>query len=134
MDSKKSPSEIEAKKAEASVNLGKVITDISRQLIENQEYIERRRIEHEKEIESGRKTAEFLRQQLRYKEELEVIARNRAHAALDEVQRCVFRIRDYEVFMREITRDSVPFEPFQIKTNKEIVGFEEIPSPPEWKE
>lgn len=130
IDSKRSPSEIEKTKAETSVNLSKVVTDISKQLIENQEYIERRRVEHEKEIEAGRRTAEFLRQQLRYKEELEVIARNRAHAAMDEVQRCVIRIRDYEILMR----DKIAVEPFKIKTNKEIVGPEDIPTPPEWKE
>jgi hypothetical protein len=123
LDSKKSPSEIERTRTEASVNLGKVVTGISQQLIDNQQYIERRRVAHEKEVQ-------FLRQQLRYKEELEVIARNRAHAAMAEVQRCVFRIRDDE----DLLRGRIEFQPFKLKTHAEIFGQEEIPSPPEWNE
>ena len=108
--------EIHESRARGSASLGEVVVGISHQLVENAAFIEKQRIEHEKE--------------LRYLQTLEVFSRNRAHAAMDEVQRCIFRIRDYE----EMMRNTIEFEPFRIKTNKEIFGPDDIPSPPEWKE
>jgi DNA anti-recombination protein RmuC len=73
---------------------------------------------HQKEIQ-------FLQEQLRHRGNLEVQARNRTHAALAEVQRCVMTIRAYEEAMRE--RD-VEFEPFPFKTYEEIIGDDKIPT------
>jgi predicted CopG family antitoxin len=73
---------------------------------------------HQKEIQ-------FLQEQLRHRGNLEVQARNRTHAALAEVQRCVMTIRAYEEAMRE--RD-VEFQPFPFKTYEEIIGDDKIPT------
>ena len=70
---------------------------------------------------------QFLQEQLRHRGNLEVQARNRTHAALAEVQRCVMTIRAYEEEMRE---QKLAFAPFVFKTYEEIIGDDKIPTIP----
>jgi hypothetical protein len=71
---------------------------------------------------------EFLRKQLSYKEQLEVISRNRMHRTLNEVQRCVIHIRTLE----DGARGRVEFVPFVVKTYEDIVGEIDLPVAPTW--
>lgn len=71
------------------------------------------------------KELQFLQEQLRHRGNLEVQARNRTHAALAEVQRCVMTIRAHEEAMRA---NDVTFIPFAFKTYEQIIGDDKIPT------
>jgi predicted CopG family antitoxin len=75
--------------------------------------------------EIHQKELQFLQEQLRHRGNLEVQARNRTHAALAEVQRCVMAIRAHEEIMRN---GELPFAPFVFKTYEEIIGVDKIPT------
>lgn len=84
--------------ADASKSLGDVLVSMSRQLAEAQQTI---------------------REDLENKTHAEETARARSHKALQEVQRCVMRIRDYEELLRT---NKVSFETFEFKTNEQIMN------------
>lgn len=67
--------------------------------------------------EQGKRHAE----QLRHREEQEEAARDRAHNAIDEVNRCVKHIKFIEAVL---IKKEIPFEPFAVKTYKEIIREE----------
>lgn len=95
------------------------------------------RAELESEIRNGREKAEesrrqqhFLREQVRYHEELTILARQATHAAINEVQRCVIAIHFREEML---ARHGIPMDglaPFEPKDHEEIVRFREFPLPP----
>lgn len=78
---------------------------------------------------------QFLQEQLRHRGNLEVQARNRTHAALAEVQRCIMTIREHEELLKEhesyFKGRELPFTPFRafiFKTYEEIIGDDKIPT------
>ena len=115
--------ELEKSGDQSYAELGHVVlelTDKERGRLE--EAIERVTVRLE---EIHQKELQFLQEQLRHRGNLEVQARNRTHAALAEVQRCVMTIRAHEEIMR--TRE-LPFAPFVFKTYEEIIGDDKIPT------
>jgi len=69
----------------------------------------------------------FLQRQIEYHTQLEVIARNRTHSAMGEVQRCAAYISLLQGLAR-VGQVDVPA--FTIKSYNEIIGPEELPMPP----
>ena len=69
----------------------------------------------------------FMQRQVTYHEDLERTERNRLHAMVGEVQRCMAHIRGVEAFLIEHN-----FEPpkFQFKSFDEIVQMYPLPDPP----
>lgn len=94
------------------------------------------RAELESEIKAGRLRAEesrkaqaFLRGQLEWHEELTILARQAAHAAINEVQRCVIAIHLRDEAIKE-SGVAIVVPPFEQKDHDEIVKYQEFPLPP----
>lgn len=90
--------------ADSSAALGEIFRGMSAQALELHEHIR------------------FLQSEVQGKTNAEQQARDRSHDAIAEVQRCIFRIRDYEELL---TNAGVKFEKFEIKNYKQIMGTEE---------
>lgn len=91
--------------------------------------------ESRQKAEESRRQLSFLRQQVRFHEELSILARQAAHSAINEIQRCVFavRIRDDAIRDYRAMLDGTPLpealEPFEQKQYEEIVKWQELPLP-----
>jgi hypothetical protein len=97
---------------DASTALGEVIVAMSSRALEAQSEIDEQRSRHIRETQ-------YLKDQLDHRQQQEEDARTRAHNAIDEVNRAVRCIKQHEaIFIRE----QIPFEPFAVKTYKEIMG------------
>lgn len=115
--------ELEKSGDQSYAELGHVVlelTDKERGRLE--EAIERVTVRLE---EIHQKELQFLQEQLRHRGNLEVQARNRTHAALAEIQRCVMAIRAHEEIMRN---RELSFAPFVFKTYEDIIGVDKIPT------
>ena len=69
----------------------------------------------------------FYQGQVKYHHRLEIIARNRSHKAVTEIQRCIMHILELE---RAFETGTDRPEPFKIKLADELFGPEEIPLEP----
>lgn len=107
-------SEIGESNARAQKTLADAIVAMSARALEAQTEIEAQRARHVKE--TG-----FLQKQIEHRQEQEEDARTRAHNAFDEINRCVRVIKQYELMMS----DKIEFNPFIVKTYKEIMGEDE---------
>ena len=92
--------------------VAEVVVSMSAKLAEVQMEIEAQRVRHFKETD-------YLKEQLDHRQDQEEEARRRAHNAIDEVNRAVKYIKTYEAFLQNA---DIPFEPFVVKTYKEIMG------------
>lgn len=72
----------------------------------------------------------FLRDQVRYHEELTIKARQAAHAAINEMQRCYVAIYLRDEALREAGVTTV-IPAFEQKEHDEIVKYQEFPLPPD---
>lgn len=79
-------------------------------------------------VRETQKVIGFLEQQLRYRSQMEVIARNRTHRAIGELQAAVLAIREREELLRTA---KVEFTEYRVKTQEEIFGQEDLPLPPD---
>jgi hypothetical protein len=71
---------------------------------------------------------DFMQRQVNYHERLEMVARQRLHAIIGEVQRCVLHIRTIDGFLVE--HQFTP-PPFTVKNFDDIVEMYPLPKPPE---
>ncbi len=97
--------------AEASRDIGEIVVAMSAKITEAQQLYDEQRERHARQVE-------FFQRQVEIKTDSEQLARDRAHAALAEVQRCILIVRDYEERMRAAGIQVVPFE---VKTYEEIM-------------
>lgn len=107
-------------------------------------------LEASEKAKEGRKRETFLRDQVEWHEELSIRARKAAHAAINEIQRCVIAIhlrddalREARLIIQQIedlltsnqivftrrTRAEVPA--FEQKQHDDIVDYQALPLPPE---
>lgn len=101
----------------------------------------------------GRKREAFLRDQVGWHEELSIRARKAAHAAINEIQRCVIAIHLRDDAIKEarliiqqiedlLTANKVMFTrlpqcdvpPFEPAKHEDIVDYQAFPLPPEHRE
>ncbi len=99
--------------------------------------------------EENRKQQDFLRGQVKWHEELSIVARTAAHSALDEIQRCVWAIQLRDDAIKEakaalqcaedmLTENKIKFTkakledvpPFERKEYKAILDYQALPLPP----
>src|ERR1041384_4036025 len=107
--------------------------DLSQELIDTQHEIaamaeERRKQEEDyrKRAEEHRKQQEFSREQILWNEEVTTLAREAAHAAINEIQRCVWAIKLRDDAIKEAGIE-VNIPPFEQTAHKEIVKYQEFP-------
>src|ERR1044071_975377 len=112
------------------------IRDLSQELRDTQQDIaamaeERRKQEEDyrKRAEEHRKQQEFSREQILWNEEVTTLAREAAHAAINEIQRCVWAIKLRDDAIKEAGIE-VNIPPFEQTAHKEIVKYQEFPLPP----
>jgi hypothetical protein len=99
---------------DASSALGEVIVAMSARALEAQTEIDEQRSRHLRETQ-------YLKDQLDHRQQQEEDARTRAHNAIDEVNRVVRHIKQYEALL---IKNGIDFEPLVVKTYKEIMGEE----------
>ncbi len=99
--------------------------------------------------EDGRKAQTFLRGQIEWHEELTILARQATHAALGEIQRCIWHIEQRDTLIREcktaigyleeeLNRRRIEFlktklpdvNPFAQTKHEAIVKWQAMPMPP----
>lgn len=113
-DNQKRLAEARKLDVDASTALGEVIVAMSARALDAQAAIDAQHARHAK-------ATEYLQKQIEHRQEQEEDARRRAHNAVDEVNRCVKVIKQYELMMSE----KIEFNPFIVKTYKEIMGEDE---------
>ena len=82
----------------------------------------------------SRRRENFLRDQVRYHEELTILARQATHAAINEIQRCVIAIRLRDDLIAEARKKApdLPHLPtFEQKEHNDIVDYQALPLPPQ---
>lgn len=103
-----------------------------------------------KKAEENRETQEFLRGQVTYREELEIMARKAAHAAIGELQRAVWAIHLRDEAIKEaraavecaetqLRDNSIEFAPAELgevtefvqMKHEDIVKYQRLPLPPQ---
>lgn len=75
--------------------------------------------------EESRKAEAFLRDQVRFHEEVSIMARQAAHAAINEIQRCVWHIEQRDTAIREY-RTAIEYletELHRLKTEVDRAGL-----------
>jgi hypothetical protein len=80
-----------------------------------------------RELQESRQQRSFLRDQVSFHEELAIRSRKAAHAAIDEIQRCLLAVRNHEDLMKE---KGIQVDPFRPRSYDEITDYQSLPLPP----
>lgn len=89
--------------------------------------------EHRARAEENRRQQGFLRDQVLWHEEVTTLARQAAHAAINEIQRCMVAIKIRDQVINEakaVIPDLRELPPFEQTVHEEIVKYQEFPLPP----
>ena len=126
------------------------LTDLYRQLRDTRTELAQIVKDGSERAKESRRRENFLRDQVRYHEELTILARQATHAAINEIQRCVMAIRIRDDVITEarvaiqcvedlLTENKIKFiksnlkelPVFEPKEHEEIVKYQALPLPPE---
>jgi FtsZ-interacting cell division protein ZipA len=105
------------------------IRDLSRELRDTRHDVVVMAEEARKRAEEHRKQQEFAREQILWNEAVSTSAREAAHAAINEIQRCVWAIQLRDEAIKE-AGIAVDIPPFVQTAHKDIVKYQEFPLPP----